>query len=405
MVWRYGPNGELGRGDADHQRAWRWIWWSAGIAVAISYFVKGTWVAAAVVFFCSISVAYKVSRYVGTPGYLEKFEGAAGTNFIILSVIFLILFKLLGVFFLQQDAAFFALVLIVAYIWFVNAQFSPENLWKIGDTITVGPSNEVDWKSLSAMASTLLGHASKLRDAADPLAECRDKLAKAHEAKNLEEITRTLDGLNAHSKTAMTEAVICLNRGIQFREIANRTLRVQVAQANVKLQKLPIAKTSELKLNAAHLNPLKEKFAHAEMGRIIPPRLSENGLARYNAGVGTSLGRVGAEAILGRMPPLIALAAGAVVLIADQANKSRMLRQYKDLEGEVFQTWENTVGDRNNIVALIETRYVPDIDLIADICGQLNSHSPEDLGGDSAKLTHYLIAVSQGELLLERAKG
>lgn len=411
MVWRYGPQGELSRGDFDHQRAWKHIGFLALGLIIGCYFFPLVLFPAFIVFVCGIGFLYKLSRYRGTEAYLDKFQGYAHEQFAIPSLALLAypyylpkVASWIG----EPDTGGLSALLIGAYIWYVHWRLTHDKLWNAADTEVIGrqANGAAALEELAVMAQRLRENAAILREqgGSDTLKTTQDKLAAAHEAKNHLEISRILDSLNEQSRTLMVATVSCLNRGIQFRERANLNLQAQALRSAMRMRLLSSEQQAKVALNADKVALVTSKYLHAEMGRILPPKLTETGIGKYHANAGAAVGRTVAQGLLGKLPPILAILGVATTLILDQVYKSRLLRQLKDAEGEVFQTWHSAVGDRNTIIALVETRYVPDLELIANLCGQLSSQKPSEFGADEAKLTSYAIALKQAEFLLEKAK-
>lgn len=130
----------------------------------------------------------------------------------------------------------------------------------------------------------------------------------------------------------------------------------------------------------------------------------------YAGGAGQVLGR----AAVGGGSWQAALVAVVVAGVMTAINDSKLLRQLRDLEGEIATMGEAMRRDANQICTSIETRLLPQYDWIVQIIDQINDRHAavliaEEKGGDTSlgpeEALRLGFSVAEGKMLLSKTAG
>jgi hypothetical protein len=130
----------------------------------------------------------------------------------------------------------------------------------------------------------------------------------------------------------------------------------------------------------------------------------------YSAGAGQVLGRAAA----GSASWQSAVVAVVVASVMTAINDSKLLRQLRDLEGEVATMGEAMQRDAKQICTAIETRLLPQFDWIVQVIDQIDEHHSavliaEEKGAEIALGSEGALrlgfAVAEGKMLIAKKAG
>ncbi|MGH6871247.1 MAG: hypothetical protein ACREHE_07060 [Rhizomicrobium sp.] len=351
-VWWHGPEGELGTGPVQWDKFWGLLLvvWLPGLA-AIFYFFPFQW-AMVLTGFCAIFVIVRFSRLDGTEELVLQAMKYWGVMFGGASLALYV-----GERVDNGSDSFLEVVNFLGglgYVYATTIYFTSQRLiaWEPKRSKTVAP-RDIPLADLKRMGEELTRAQTTLLSL--PVFDSKTAaLANAWAVGDPENIADILQRGNQTTQESWKRAITLHNRAATYVDHARSKLNQLLTQAEQRL--------AQLNLDYKSLEIERSKLGQVEFARAIPQQLTVKRInAQFNAIV-QSPGRVLAQVLGGRYPPLAMLFAVPLAIIAHFVYKSRTLRRLKDAEGQLAVNAEAARGDFSTIQTILTTRTIPQFD-------------------------------------------
>ncbi len=262
-----------------------------------------------------------------------------------------------------------------------------------------------------ARAIVALDHLRQRRDAiAESLGELATlpvfnadtaALRDAWECRNIDKIESALKQGGALTRASWQRGIALFNNAIADVDLARGKLRYLLSESEQALVPFGIDYAS---LNVQPSRALEGYAPIPARKKFTTEKLD------YGQGIGSALANVA----MGRTPWQAAAVAGASLLILNLVNRSKILRQLKDMEGTLGADAAAAKGDFAQFSTILTMRVLPQIDALLEIAGHLkveledlqqaditNSQTPEA----RAKAFRLACSLREGKMFLEMSAG
>ncbi len=226
-----------------------------------------------------------------------------------------------------------------------------------------------------------------------------DGFAEAWEKKNTGWLEQNMLAGDATTRQSWQKSVGIFNHAKQTVDGARVQLSQLLASAEAVLAKYAIDPSAP---NVAASRTATGEAPIAAIKRDLGQRLN------YSQGVGNVAGK----AIQGQVPWQFAAAAAAFALIMHFVNESKLLRQLKELEGQLLVDAQAARNDMSLVETLITTRLLPQIDGLTSAAtileAELSAVQQSEARQEAAAREHAVrlsMTVADGKQLLQTVAG
>lgn len=234
-----------------------------------------------------------------------------------------------------------------------------------------------------------------------PFDAARPELMKAWKDSNTGYLEHLLQEGDKHTRAAWDDAIGIFNAAKDHVDVARAGLRQSVAAAETALVAYTIDEASIVVERSGSL----EGAMHA--AQLAPKTLTQ----KLNYGRGSAM--MATKAFTGYVPWQVAAGAAVMSLIMMAVNHSKLMRQLKELEGQLVGQAEAVRGDITLIESELRLRLIPQFDGLAVLLGRLqdglaNLGAAEALvghGNAKAEAFHLACAAREAKYLLEMKAG
>ncbi|HET7231854.1 MAG TPA: hypothetical protein VFJ16_17715 [Longimicrobium sp.] len=233
--------------------------------------------------------------------------------------------------------------------------------------------------------------------------ESQSALQQAWKAGDPSRVAPLLEAGNRQTQNSWQRAVAVHNRAVDYTDRAREKLNHLLAQVQQRI--------SVFNLDLDAIERERSKRGYVTFAQAIPPRLTERRIALRNRSF--SQGASHAALRIGRAGhPLAGLLAAGAVLAAQYAYSSKILRELKDAEGQLVVDAEAARGDFAMVDSVLATRIIPNFQRMLELITQLEAEFGE-LRGDvnidepevREKAMRLAFAVIEGRRLVTTMAG
>jgi hypothetical protein len=233
----------------------------------------------------------------------------------------------------------------------------------------------------------------------------RPELVDAWEKRDPPRIAHLLQQGNLETQESWKRASATLNRALSYTDRARHKLNGLLAQTEQRL--------APFNINYQSIEVERSKQAHVEMTAAIPKSLTVKRINAQNMAFIQGGGRAVAQGAFGQLPPLAAVAAIGISVIAHYAYKSRTLRRLKEAQGQLLVNSQAARGDFTTLDSVFTTRLIPQFDGMISVVTLLESGladlKPETVDandpGQRDKALQLAFALIEGKKLVSTMAG
>lgn len=359
-VWKHGPEGELGIGSINWPRFRQLLLMFGLPSVLLLYFDFG-W--ATFFILCgSIFALTRLARFEGTPSLVETFTVHWGTLFAVAAGGLLVLQYLYD----NVGGTLFGFAYgfgTLAFIYQVGTHDSKKLLaWEPPGSKLPPPDASLD--DLKAMREEIgWGQSSLL--SLPVFDDKRPELVDAWEKRDPPRIAHLLQEGNLETQESWKRASATLNRALSYTDRARHKLNGLLTQTEQRL--------APFNINYQSIEVERSKQAHVEITAAIPKSLTVKRINAQNTAFIQGGSRAVAQGAFGQLPPLAAIAAVGISVVAHYAYKSRTLRRLKDAQGQLLVNAQAARGDFTTLDSVFATRLIPQFDGMIDVASRLEN--------------------------------
>lgn len=401
-VWKHGPDGELGIGAFNWERfrqSMAMLW----LPSLVLFFIVGFNWATFLISFGSIFLASRLARFEGTAKLLHDMTMHWSGLFIAASLGLLVLRYLANSFDNGLTNVAYGLGA-VAYTFATTIYYDRKRLlgWEPPSSKLPPPDTSLD--DLKAMREEI-GWSQTSLASLPVFDEKRPELVAAWDQRDPPRIAHLLQAGNLETQESWKRASATLNRALSYTDRARHKLNGLLTQTEQRL--------APFNINYQSIEVERSKQAHVEITAAIPKSLTVKRINAQNTAFIQGGSRAVAQGAFGQLPPLAAVAAIGISVVAHYAYKSRTLRRLKDAQGQLLVNAQAARGDFTTLDSIFATRLIPQFDGMISVAMRLESGladlKPETMdSSDPAqrdKALQLAFALIEGKKLVSTTAG
>lgn len=361
------------------------------VLVAISRGNPRVFIPSVLIGFCSIFLAFRLSRIHGDEKSVAHVVRGSTILFVLCSAVILLMGQTSDV-----DAILTVFLLyLVGFTCVLTAR-------RMAGPVARAAPPPISITELRSMQQEIVRSGASLESLL-VFDESQSALQQAWKAGDPSRVAPLLEEGNRQTQNSWRRAVAVHNRAVDCTDRARERLNHLLVQVQQRIS------VFNLDLDAIELE--RSKRGYVSFAQAIPLRLTERRIALRNRSF--SQGASQAALRIGRAGhPLAGLLAAGAVLAAQYAYSSKILRELKDVEGQLIVDAEAARGDFAMVRSVLTTRIIPNfqrmLELITQLeagLGELRGHVNIDEPAVREKAMRLAFAMIEGRRLVATMAG